>query len=610
VHLGLWTDWSRGRVLGQTLTLSRKDGNLLTAFTASFVVFVGARVWSMTSLFLHRYYSTPEDRDALHHQRQVLLRNTSSADDATLSFIQLFWAWRGSAVRCLRRLAPVLVLSIICTVGFTLAGGYSSQIQIGDNNVGSDVLLSGTNCAIASPNVSTLEDAMAYDRLISKWIADSVNYVQQCYSSNSSGLADCNYFVTQTLPAYVNTTANCPFEDSICKNASTNIVLDTGLLNSHEHFGINAPHDERILIRSVLECAPLVTENFTLSDGNFTAYEYGPLLVPSSVGNPINYTYEAYDVEWQYKTMNDHQGVFSGTQNSTPALDPGSGFTPINQLARTDADLTIVFLSGYGVFAGTPIYDPWYQSTVPFTNISSQGKTGIEQVYRLDNAASPLGCASQWQFCNADSSACGPLASYDDAVSSAASEVFGDTDAANRFAWFTNSLNLLTNMLQGMLEAAQVNALLAAQSVDDGYQESLPDNQWQLEVTNWFAISLAFMQQAIVETASGSAAQEAELVSEKPTSAATTAMCRNQKIRTTRYASFSFFGIMFVYVLGVVLIALSFSLEPILASLYRRRGYRQYSFAEWNSHGTLQLQRLAHDDGDDEWAGCMEQIPV
>lgn len=82
VRLGIWTDWSRGSVLGQTLTLDRNDANLLTAFTASFVVFVGARVWGMASLVLHRYYSTPDRRDALHHQRQVVLRNTSSADSA------------------------------------------------------------------------------------------------------------------------------------------------------------------------------------------------------------------------------------------------------------------------------------------------------------------------------------------------------------------------------------------------------------------------------------------------------------------------------------------------------------------------------------------------
>lgn len=49
VHLGLWTDWSRGQVMGLTLTLDRQQANLLIAFTASFVVFIGSRFWHIIS---------------------------------------------------------------------------------------------------------------------------------------------------------------------------------------------------------------------------------------------------------------------------------------------------------------------------------------------------------------------------------------------------------------------------------------------------------------------------------------------------------------------------------------------------------------------------------
>lgn len=85
VYLGLWTNWSSGSVLGLTLTMTRGDGNVLTAFTASFIVYVGTRVWHIASLVLHHYFSTREYRDVLHHQRQVLLRNLTSADEAVVS---------------------------------------------------------------------------------------------------------------------------------------------------------------------------------------------------------------------------------------------------------------------------------------------------------------------------------------------------------------------------------------------------------------------------------------------------------------------------------------------------------------------------------------------
>lgn len=72
VHLGTWVNWSRGgRILGATLTLESRYGLLLLSFTATFVGFVASRFWRIITLMLHRVYSTPEPRDALHHQRQV-----------------------------------------------------------------------------------------------------------------------------------------------------------------------------------------------------------------------------------------------------------------------------------------------------------------------------------------------------------------------------------------------------------------------------------------------------------------------------------------------------------------------------------------------------------
>lgn len=39
-QLGIWVNWSRGRVVGAMLTLSRRDGNYLLSFTATFIALV------------------------------------------------------------------------------------------------------------------------------------------------------------------------------------------------------------------------------------------------------------------------------------------------------------------------------------------------------------------------------------------------------------------------------------------------------------------------------------------------------------------------------------------------------------------------------------------
>lgn len=52
VHLGTWTNWSRGPIMGATLTTTRQYGNLFIAFTAFFVSFVASRFWHMAWLVI------------------------------------------------------------------------------------------------------------------------------------------------------------------------------------------------------------------------------------------------------------------------------------------------------------------------------------------------------------------------------------------------------------------------------------------------------------------------------------------------------------------------------------------------------------------------------
>lgn len=52
IQLGTWVNWSRGRVMGATLTMNRVDGNLLIAFTAVFVGIVTERIWRIACMLV------------------------------------------------------------------------------------------------------------------------------------------------------------------------------------------------------------------------------------------------------------------------------------------------------------------------------------------------------------------------------------------------------------------------------------------------------------------------------------------------------------------------------------------------------------------------------
>lgn len=171
VHLGVWTNWSRGRTMGATLTLNKSHGNLLIAFTAIFIGIVTNRMWRIACYFFHRCYSTANPRDALHHQRQAILRNSNSAESALYTIVQLTWVWQNITTRAIVRVLPAFLTAASCVIAFTVAGGYSSQISSALNN---EVLLNGSNCGIVNPprDADLMSVVSPYD---SKRVGDAVN---------------------------------------------------------------------------------------------------------------------------------------------------------------------------------------------------------------------------------------------------------------------------------------------------------------------------------------------------------------------------------------------------------------------------------------------------
>lgn len=77
--------------------------------------------------------------------------------------------------------------------------------------------------------------------------------------------------------------------------------------------------------------------------------------------------------------------------------------------------------------------------------------------------------------------------------------------------------------------------------------------------------------------------------------------------------SFNSFALLFTYTLGLIIAAISFSLEPTLEYLHRKRGYANYAHLEWTTNSVLQLHRLIHDDPYVEspaWSCCVDTVPT
>lgn len=548
VYLGSWINHSRGKILGATLTVTDSQGSLLIAFTALFISYVATRFWRIFCFVAHRYFSTPEPRDALHHQRQAILRNSSSAESGLWTLMLLFTAWRGAENRALRIL-PLLAFALISVVSFTIAGGLSSQIS---SSVGNEVLIRGTNCGFLDSSNITRETNTIFNTYVSNSINNAGNWAQQCYTSGRSGMLDCASFITKNLPATVDENAPCPFNNSLCRTNS-NIRFDSGFLDSNDHLGLNSAADQRVLSRFVLQCAPLKTEGrqTTISrrGGNYVLYDYGP--VPPSWRENItsNFTIMVPDSQAQYNTSWGHidatyqintmvSYTHNGSWNPKQAV-----FRPYPDLFRSDADLALIFLGGNGVTFEKPLDDDWYRATAIGRNLTVftvDNRTDVP-TYRPVDAASPMGCIQQYQFCNtalSPENRCTPLASLFDAITAALplfnssalefDKFQASSPMASQFVWLSTLLMTMVNDASTVLRAQGAQALDSKRSLFASSQGALPRDQWKRDVGLWWATQMAQIQSAVVMAANGTADPEVLRVWKTPEGEHQKEVCANQ----------------------------------------------------------------------------------
>lgn len=220
---------------------------------------------------------------------------------------------------------------------------------------------------------------------------------------------------------------------------------------------------------------------------------------------------------------------------------PMGDFIANDDLFRPDGDVYILFLSGNGVGFLESTSDDWYQATAPWpaVRVGLTIANGSKPLYRPNEAASPLGCVDQWQFCNPtlpEGQRCTPLFSFSDAVTAAA-PLFNGRDGAfdsgknvvgsTRFDWFNQIVNgAVTGTSIPMNLGAKM--LASQRRLQSGIQEPIPNNQWQLDVTHWWASVCASIQQVFLDVAYGPADPNLDQYKSPPATAEQRDMCSNQ----------------------------------------------------------------------------------
>lgn len=179
----------------------------------------------------------------------------------------------------------------------------------------------------------------------------------------------------------------------------------------------------------------------------------------------------------------------------------------------------LAFLAGNGVEFLTSTKDPWYRGVVPAGKYGYIGGNDSIPAYHPDEAASPLGCVQQYQFCNPslpEDRRCGPLASWAESVVESAAlfnltiaQAFGDEfpsqSTGSRFKWLLTQLFHAATDIHFILLNLGSKALDSQRLLSEGVFPELPENQWKLDVSRWFAVFLASIQAGVVNSVLGPA---------------------------------------------------------------------------------------------------------
>jgi len=227
--------------------------------------------------------------------------------------------------------------------------------------------------------------------------------------------------------------------------------------------------------------------------------------------------------------------------------------------------------------------------------------------YRADNPVAVLGCADQHQWCSA-SSKCSSLSGLTPP---------SDTELQFNPQQHATAVRIYNSMLYNdmyfAVDPRGAAALQASESVYETFQSAvLPDTQWISEVQGWFNVSLAKLQQTLIDVAVGPTPRYPDIAYSTPSSKPDLDLCKAQIVRSTgQYQNFSVLGIALTLTISTVFIGLSFVLDKSIGLVQRLIGRGEARRMQWLLDDKLQLQRVAYvGAGGGAWDGNPAEIPT
>jgi hypothetical protein len=276
--------------------------------------------------------------------------------------------------------------------------------------------------------------------------------------------------------------------------------------------------------------------------------------------------------------------------------DPSaSGFLPIPELNRTNADINLLFLlQGQGVQYPTPVDDPWFEAKSP-KSVSYEDQSGEsrnETVYNPQLPISTVGCAMQKQWCS----------NPGDKSKAICTDLTGLVPSIRQARQlFTSEKQQVTleRMIQTIKEVGDFSKMILSipgsfllMNKYGYYRVAAPaDDQWIQELDHMFGMMLTSMQIRNYRFAAGyQSALDIKPIIQTP-SVNENWMCSAQIVRRQDYQSLSVLGLVLICSIGGVIILVNLTLDSIVGWYQKRYNKRGYAMQEWDMLQAEALQR-------------------
>lgn len=304
VKTGAWKDHSQTGWDASMITVDVRKGALLISGLTIFITLVSGRFWAIVAFAIHQCRATDNEEDGIHHQHQLVYRNSSSHLDTLWHIIRIGWAWRRRARWNFLRTIIFLLPPVLCFAGFTAAGLFSTRVTT-PLYLATRVRVAPRNCGYL--NWSSRENfaadgtlSEAGSRVYGKWYAQKImsgrNYARSCYTNVTANSQACSVLPVQQFRYSTSDTAPCPFVEKRCiSGRDRSFRMITPWLDSHEHFGINAPKSERVSIRRSATCSVLNVDDLTRVTEGSSASMYQYMLGSTGTSPPNTPTYQILD---------------------------------------------------------------------------------------------------------------------------------------------------------------------------------------------------------------------------------------------------------------------------------------------------------------------------